>query len=67
MIHPRNDPIYLGSVTFSELNAFSQNYLPFWPNNPFDIADFLWVLVVIVISFWDSIRANLNHRAREWP
>jgi hypothetical protein len=48
MIRPRNGPINLGRVTFSELNAFSQNYLPFWPNNPHDVADFLWVLVVIV-------------------
>ena len=48
MIHPRNDSIYLAAVTFSQLNAFSQNYLSFWPNNPFDAADFLRVLLVIV-------------------
>jgi len=49
MIHPCDDSIYLAAVTFSELNAFSQNYLSFWPNNPFDVADFLRVLIVIVI------------------
>jgi hypothetical protein len=49
MIHPPNDSIYLPTVTFSELNAFSQNYLPFWPNNSFDAADLLRVLIVIVI------------------
>lgn len=49
MIHPCNDSIYLPVVTFSQLNAFSQNYLSFWPNNPFDAADFLRVLIVIVI------------------
>jgi hypothetical protein len=63
MIHPRDDLIYLWVVTFSELNAFSQNYLSHWPNNPFDIADFLRVLIVIVtvlsvIGSEDSIRAN---------
>ena len=64
MIHPRDDSIYLSAVTFSELNAFSQNYLPFWPNNPFDDVDFLRVLivivivVVIVIGSGSSIRAN---------
>jgi len=48
MICPRNAPIYLGRATFSELNAFSQNYLLVWPNNPLDVADFLRVLTVIV-------------------
>ena len=64
MIHPRDDSIYLSAVTFSELNAFSQNYLPFWPNNPLDDTDFLRVLivivivVVIVIGSGSSVRAN---------
>jgi hypothetical protein len=64
MIDPSDDSIYLSAVTFSELNAFSQNYLPFWPNTPFDDADFLRVLivivivVVIVIGSGSSIRAN---------
>ena len=49
MIHPCNDSIYLPFVTFSQLNAFSQNYLSFWPNKPLDAADFLRVLIVIVI------------------
>jgi len=43
-------------VTFGELNAFSQNYLMFWPNNPFDIADFLRILIVIVIGGGNSTR-----------
>jgi hypothetical protein len=62
MIHPRNDSIYLAAVTFSQLNAFSQNYLSFWPNNPFDAADFLRVLLVIVrvrvIGCENSIRED---------
>lgn len=49
MIHPRNDSIYLCGVTFSELNAFLQNYLLFWPNTPLEVADLLRVLVVIDI------------------
>jgi hypothetical protein len=62
MIHPRNDSIYLAAVTFSQLNAFSQNYLSFWPNNSFDAADFLRVLLVIVrvrvIGCENSIRED---------
>ena len=60
MIHPRNDSIYLGRVTFSELNAFSQNYLPFWPNNPFDIGDFLRFLLVIVRTCGESYPREFN-------
>jgi hypothetical protein len=74
MIHPRDDSIYLSAVTFSELNVFSQNYLPHWPNNPFDDADFLRILivivpvvvivraVVIVIDSGNSNRVNLIHQ-----
>lgn len=40
--------IYLPNDTFSGLNAISQNYLRFWPNNPFEVADFLWNLVVLL-------------------
>jgi hypothetical protein len=50
MICPLKVAIYLSEATFTELNAFSQNYLPFWPNNPFEVADFLRFLVVLVIS-----------------
>ena len=58
MIGPRNVSIRLSRVTFSELNAFSQNYLPFWPNNSFDVADLLWVLLVRVLTSGKSIGEN---------
>ena len=62
MIRLRNDLIYLPMVTFSELNAFSQNYLPFWPSNHFEVADLLRVLLVIVIDRGNLIRDNYIHR-----
>lgn len=60
MIHPRNDSIYLSGVTFSELNAFSQNYLPFWPNTPFEVADLLRLLVVKELVVFVAIAMDMD-------
>ena len=41
MICPYIVSFYLSIVSFRQLNAFSQNYFPLWPNNPFKVGDFL--------------------------